>query len=293
MNPTDYITLFWAEDEKHPFSANETRLYFYLLNRWVKQADGKAFELSTHQLEVALMLPKMTISRCRDKLSQRGLIQYVKGDRKVKNPCYFLCGVTNDVTNSVTNTLPKCDQYVTNPKEKVSPTPPLKENNIYNNKENSSNEELKKGKLSSPTSSERMDWGAFMQTFNDMLAPAVPKIQTMSESRRQRVKAIVKEFGKTSIMTAFEKIRTSDFLMGHNKTGWHCDFDWIFKKNNFIKILEGNYDNGASNNQINGQLCINSGAVQDQQVNIYREVFGYDGPPEKFEEWLNRNPYGG
>jgi hypothetical protein len=93
-------------------------------------------------------------------------------------------------------------------------------------------------------------------------------------------------------MVVFNKVVESDFLSGR-KTDWRCNFDWIFNKTNFRKIYEGNYDNGASNNQTNGQLRINSGAVHDQQVNIYREVFGYDGDPSLFEEWLNRNPYGG
>ena len=59
------------------------------------------------------------------------------------------------------------------------------------------------------------------------------------------------------------------------------------------KIYEGNYDNGASNNQTNGQLRVESGSVQDQPIDIYKEVFGYDGPPDKFEEWFNKHPYGG
>lgn len=108
-------------DSLNPFSPNETRLYFFLLSRWINQTEQKPFECSTHYLETHLLLPKMTITRCREKLKQRGMIQYVKGDRKVKNPFYFLCGVTNSVT-----------KHVTNPKEKVSPVPPLKENNLEN-----------------------------------------------------------------------------------------------------------------------------------------------------------------
>ena len=70
-------------DSLNPFSPNETRLYFFLLSRWINQTEQKPFECSTHYLETHLLLPKMTITRCREKLKQRGMIQYVKGDRKV------------------------------------------------------------------------------------------------------------------------------------------------------------------------------------------------------------------
>jgi hypothetical protein len=85
----------------------------------------------------------------------------------------------------------------------------------------------------------------------------------MSESRRQKVKAIVKEFGKESIMQVFEHVRNSNFLMGHNKSGWHCDFDWIFKKNNYIKILEGNYDNGVNQANHSEKRAINAQVFAD------------------------------
>ena len=43
----------------------------------------------------------------------------------------------------------------------------------------------------------------------------------------------------------FERVQSSDWLCGRNpKTdGWNASFDWILKESNFIKILEGNYDN--------------------------------------------------
>ena len=39
-------------------------------------------------------------------------------------------------------------------------------------------------------------------------------------------------------------MEASDFLKGYNKYGWKATFDWVFKNSeNWIKILEGNYDN--------------------------------------------------
>ena len=253
MNTSEYIRAFWEEDAKKPFSANETRLYFFLLDMMIKQSCVQ-FECSMRYLETCLLLPKMTITRSREKLSQRGLIQVVKGDRKVKNPIYFLCGVTNNVTKVLPIALPKCDQDVTNQKEETSPTPPKEENNIYNNKETSSNDDVKKDKLSSPTQSERMDWDAFKNTFNSMLSPGIPKVIDIKQTRRDLVKARIKEYDKDVVMVVLKKVQQSDFLMGRSRRPndtWKCNFDFIFSKSGFTKILEGNYDNGEQRTQTN------------------------------------------
>ena len=41
----------------------------------------------------------------------------------------------------------------------------------------------------------------------------------------------------------FEKAEESDFLAGRTKNTWKASFDWLINADNFIKTLEGNYDN--------------------------------------------------
>jgi len=41
----------------------------------------------------------------------------------------------------------------------------------------------------------------------------------------------------------FSKVESSDFLTGRDGRWANCGFDWILKESNYIKILEGNYDN--------------------------------------------------
>ena len=307
MNVSDYIRAFWEEDAKKPFSPNETRLYFFLLDMMVRQSSCKQFECSMRYLETCLLLPKMTITRSRDKLSQRGLIQVIKGDRKVKNPIYFLCGVTNNVTKVLPIALPKCDQNVTNQKEETSPTPPKEENNIYNNKETSSNEEVKKEtkkkkrdsvkdlpdcEVIDEAKNERMDWKAFETFYNNTVASKLPQINGVTDKRRKLVKAVIKTYGKDSIAKVMNFVINSPWHTGINNRGWTADIDWIFNPNNYVRLLDKARNYGASTNQNCGGNHINSGAVQDQPINIYKEVFGYDGAPENFEEWFNKHPYG-
>lgn len=39
----------------------------------------------------------------------------------------------------------------------------------------------------------------------------------------------------------FNRVRNSPHLMGENERGWQANLEWITKKENFYKIIEGNY----------------------------------------------------
>ena len=83
----------------------------------------------------------------------------------------------------------------------------------------------------------------------------IPKIAAMSKRRIAYVNARCREYGKNSIAIVVEKAAMSDFLNGSGNKGFIANFDWIFRPNNFPKILEGNYDNTK---QANGNTTINT-----------------------------------
>jgi len=77
------------------------------------------------------------------------------------------------------------------------------------------------------------------------IAPALgkPKVRILTPERRQRVKARIGGFSLDEFREVIGNIQTSPFLRGD--TGWQgMSFDWFTKKTNFVKILEGNYNNG-------------------------------------------------
>lgn len=47
----------------------------------------------------------------------------------------------------------------------------------------------------------------------------------------------------SDLKRAFEKAEASDFLKGNSESKWKASFNWIVKKENVEKILNGNYDN--------------------------------------------------
>ena len=61
-------------------------------------------------------------------------------------------------------------------------------------------------------------------------------------NRYKMLNSRLKEYGEKQILEAIEKAKTSPFLKGQNKKGWVITFDWFLKPNNFIKVLEGNFD---------------------------------------------------
>jgi uncharacterized protein YdaU (DUF1376 family) len=70
-----------------------------------------------------------------------------------------------------------------------------------------------------------------------------PQVRNLTPERRQNLKARIGQYSIDDFHEVFSKIERSAFLRGETQ-GWPrgATFDWTFKKANFQKILEGNYD---------------------------------------------------
>lgn len=76
----------------------------------------------------------------------------------------------------------------------------------------------------------------------------IPKMQKLTKPRKAKLNARLKECGGLEGWgAALCKIESSAFLSG--STGWVARFDWIIKQENFIKIMEGNYDDRETKSQ--------------------------------------------
>ena len=73
------------------------------------------------------------------------------------------------------------------------------------------------------------------------------EVRTLSKSRKDKIRLRVKELGADKIVEAIERIPNSKFLMGENRQGWRCSFDWLFTNDsNIVKVLEGNYEDSVA-----------------------------------------------
>lgn len=87
-------------------------------------------------------------------------------------------------------------------------------------------------------------------SFAEMLG--LTKIIKLSDKRIAGIKQRVKE-KEFDLDMVFEKIRQSKFLQGDNDRSWKVDFDFVFcSKDNYLKILEGKYDDEINKTNIRG-----------------------------------------
>ena len=112
----------------------------------------------------------------------------------------------------------------------------LKESNIDNNTSNNTYN-------ISPISPKRdmTDYNAVIEAYNDTCY-SLPSVKTLNDSRKRAIRKLYKNYSMEQINEVFLKAQCSDFLSGKNGK-WNATFDWLIKDSNFIKVLEGNYDN--------------------------------------------------
>lgn len=117
-------------------------------------------------------------------------------------------------------------------------------NNIYNIIED---KDIKENQADSKSVPPPIDFKKLVSFFNQNRG-AMPEVKVLSDSRRKAVNLIIKRHSKEDLIKVIEKVKGSAFLQGDNDRQWLADFDWITKPKNFVKILEGNYDNKKTEN---------------------------------------------
>ena len=138
---------------------------------------------------------------------------------------------------------------------------------------------------SSSSARENFDFSGFADFFNsemDKHSAVIPRITKITGIRKQMVTARCREFSKSDLAVVVRKAAASDFLNGKNTRGFTADFNWIFRPNNFPKILEGNYDNKPNgntpyrNNYSSQKAAANAAATAQVQAAFLRVVHGME-----------------
>jgi hypothetical protein len=75
----------------------------------------------------------------------------------------------------------------------------------------------------------------------------LPVAQRLSPERRKRIiKRLRDNDGMASWASLLSNVERSAFLQGENDRGWRVPgLDWLLKPDNFTKVIEGSYGNGA------------------------------------------------
>ncbi len=83
---------------------------------------------------------------------------------------------------------------------------------------------------------------------------SLPKVLKITDKRKTSIKSLLAQYSEDEVTSAFIKAQYSDFLTNRDGNGWMCSFDWIINKNNFVKVLEGNYDNKNNGKDSNSRF---------------------------------------
>lgn len=79
----------------------------------------------------------------------------------------------------------------------------------------------------------------------------IPRIQTLNANtqRYNMLKARINEHGLDTVIKAIKSIDNSKFLKGY-VSDFRITIDWFIKPNNFIKVLEGNYNDKKQSSRL-------------------------------------------
>lgn len=149
-------------------------------------------------------------------------------------------------------------------------------------------EEKKKEKeedtvVSSKKVRDEIDFDYIIEAWNANAKRSIPKVRALSQERKEKIKLRIAEMGgwekaKETMAICFQKIGDSDFCSGANGK-WAANIDWFFKNaQNWLKVLEGNYDNRQEKSQL-----------EVLQENIARADAYYE---QRYHGYGGASPYG-
>lgn len=154
-------------------------------------------------------------------------------------------GMASRWGNSNNKSLQQGNKVITPDNNVITTDNEEKENKVEETKE----EEMKEEK-----SNVQYPFSSILACWNVICGSTLPRVKTLNDDRRRKIKCRCQEWGGKSCeewlaqaQELFERVIASDFLRGANKFGWTATFDWLFENSkNWVKVAEGNYDNGRS-----------------------------------------------
>ncbi len=93
---------------------------------------------------------------------------------------------------------------------------------------------------------EKVNLDGLLKFYNDEMDKAnsvIPRARNFSRQRLTMLKARIREYGKEAVADVIRRAARSNFLNGGGAKGFVADFTWILRPENFLKILEGKFDN--------------------------------------------------
>ncbi len=152
---------------------------------------------------------------------------------------------TNDITKSTTSTytiITICNYNKYQDNNTVDNTQITNEQQT-NNKRVTTTKEYKERK-----ERKNIIYSSLQNAYNTH-CKSLPKCTKITDQRKRMIDARLTDYSEEDFITVFKNAEESDFLSGRSGDWNSCNFDWLIKPNNFVKVLEGTYKNSKSKRQ--------------------------------------------
>ena len=114
---------------------------------------------------------------------------------------------------------------------------------------------------------------------------SLPKVQKVTDKRKREIRMRWKSYPDLeTFRRLFQKAQESDFLSGRSGRWTGCNFDWLLKEANMVKVLEGCYDNKGSPTG-RGMAQPTSDEKFAEEARIIEEEFG--GDTREYGFWIS------
>ena len=257
--------VFIEEDSKYfSMSAMTKLLYGVLLDRntlsikngWVDE-DKRVFFLFKQESLCRVLGTKdpKTIRKYLNELEKYGLLERKKQGVNLSDKLYLKhVEITEDQAYKTIgkNSLPDGEKFP-NGQGKI----PYQDGEKFPTNKNESNKnESNKNENSSTTEKVEKEFiDTVIKKWTDI---GLNTVRNIKGKRLDSLHARIKEYSKDDVLTVIENVKYSDFLKGNNNRNWTADIDWILKPNNFIKVLEGNYNKDKEHVKRKETLSLNA-----------------------------------
>ena len=272
----------------HSWMLNELNLkgndlLLYALIYTISQ-DGKSYcRQSRIQMGKILNITPPTVDKSLNYLIDRGLIEKFSDEVSGMMYNYFRCftgGSKNFTGYKETlpgdkEILPTYNSY--NKLNKINNTT-IKTSNIVDKQDNKEiiedNRIINKGNIegflgSISTTKQQKDLDRVDKFLTQYKELSLPEVRVINDSRKKAILHILNTFTEEQVLTVLKNFSKSDFLLG-KCSSFKANIDWILKESNFIKILEGNYNNNYSSNSARADNAISETYTEEELKELER-----------------------
>ena len=116
-----------------------------------------------------------------------------------------------------------------------------------------------------------IDWQRVIRWFNKL---GLVEVKCLTDKRKLAYISMYEAHGKEGLVAFSDNVKSSDYLLGKTGRGPKRDFDYVFEEKNFVKIIEGSFENFKSAKENEKDIRTGWKAPDHKDTSAYRSGFG-------------------